>query len=76
MAVTKGTTSTLYLVFNMDSGKTHNITLKNPKPDLTELTAHNAMNTIIQKNALLVGTAKASTINEAYSRKVTTAELD
>ena len=76
MAVKKGTTNTLYMVLNMDNGKTHTVKLANPKPDLTELTAHNAMNTIIQKEALLVGTAKAQSINEAYRYTVKKEELD
>ena len=71
-----GTTENLYMVFNMDDTKTHNIILPNPKANLTETETENVMTDIITKQALLKGTAKAASINETYKRSVTIEELD
>lgn len=62
--------STLKMVFELDNGKNHSLSLSMPKDGITKTEVEAAMQAIIDKEALLVNGAKAIGIKEAFIREV------
>lgn len=69
-------TKTLVLEFVDEDNNTKSVVIKNPKDDLTKEAVTEAMNTIIEEDALLTNAARHLTdIKNCYYRTVTIDEL-
>ncbi len=66
---------TLRMTFAMDSGKEYTMNLASPKEGLNEALVKPAMESIVTKDALLVGGAKAVSAKSAEIREVTTTKI-
>ena len=65
----------LQMVFGLENGKDHTVSLLGPKPTLNEAAVRPAMQEVITKDILLVNGAKATTIKSAAIVKTTTNKL-
>lgn len=70
-------TKTLELKFNVANGKTMNLTIQNPKDNLTPADITSAMQTIINQNIFHQNTYELVSINQAriVERNVTDIQL-
>lgn len=68
-------TSKLQMTFNLDNGRTHTITLLDPKADLDAEKVEPVMTSMVSKNALLVGGAMLESVKSAKVVKTITEEL-
>lgn len=66
---------TLYMVFKLDTGKNVTLALKSPKNDLARAAVEPVMQSIIDKEAIKVGTGYATEIADAYIREVNDTEI-
>lgn len=66
----------LYMEFGLDNGKTATIRLKDPKEDLAGNDVKPIMETIVEQEALLVGTALATSVSDAYIKTTDTVDID
>ncbi len=66
---------TLRMTFALDSGKTTTLSLAAPKDGLTREDVEPVMQSVIDKEALLVGTALPSAVKSAVIREVSEEKL-
>ncbi len=66
---------TLKMTFNLDNGKTSTMNLAQPKNDLTREDVEPFMQNIVDKDALIVGLAKATEIKGAIVEEVNKTQL-
>ena len=66
---------TLKMTFNLDNGKTSTMNLAQPKNDLTREDVEPFMQNIVDKDALIVGLAKATEIKGAIVEDVNKTQL-
>ena len=66
---------TLRMEFKLDSGKTTTMNVSNPKADIAREDVEPLMEAIVEKDAILVGTAKATEIKSAVVREVNEQKL-
>ena len=66
---------TLVMVFKLDSGKNFTLRLPNAKNNLARANVEPVMQSIIDRQFFLVGTASAVDIGEAYLQEVTETQL-
>lgn len=66
---------TLKMTFALENGKTSTMNLARPKDDLTRAAVEPVMQAVIDKEALLVGTATATEIKGAIIREVNDTKL-
>lgn len=65
----------LFMVFALDNGKNYTIKLANAKNNLARANVEPAMQSIIDKQFFVVGTATVVDIVEAYLQEVTETKL-
>lgn len=66
---------TLKMTFTLDNGKTSTMNLAQPKNDLTREDVEPFMQNIVDKDALIVGLAKATEIKGAIVEEVNKTQL-
>ena len=66
---------TLKMTFNLDNGKTSTMNLAQPKNDLTREDVEPFMQNIVDKDALIVGLAKATEIKGAIVEEVNKTQI-
>ena len=66
---------TLNMRFNLDSGKTTLMSIAAPKANISREDVEPVMTSIIEKEAILVGSAKATSIRSAIVREVNETKL-
>lgn len=68
-------TSTLKIVFGLNDGKRHTVSLKDPKSNLTMSAVTTFANAVINKEAILKNEAEAMTVEDAYISTTERVEL-
>ena len=66
---------TLFMVFALDSGRNYTIKLADAKNDLARANVEPFMQSCVDKQAFVVGTATVDDIVEAYLQEVTESKL-
>lgn len=66
---------TLNMTFTLDSGRAKTLSLADPKADIESADVEPVMESIIEHQALLVGTAVAASIKGAVVREVTETKI-
>ena len=66
---------TLKMVFGLDSGKDYTLNLAEPKSDIARANVEPVMQSIIDKQAFLIGTTTPVGIKSAFVREVTDTKL-
>ena len=76
MATKTTTTKALYMVFQLDNGKTFTLSLKQPKDEISSEDVAPVMQMAVTKNVFLVGTARVTAAVDAYIRDTTKLDLN
>ena len=62
--------SMLKMILSLENGKSTTLSLANPRPDLTEAEAMEALDEIITKKALIVGGSYVEAVKRIYIQDV------
>ena len=69
------TTKKLYMEWELDNGKTHTVSIPDPKTTLTANDVRPVMQQAVTNDLFRVGTAGVTTITDAYVREITDSVL-
>lgn len=75
MAVTPGSTSQLKMVFSLDNSKTHTLSIKDPKQNLTLSEVTDVAETMLSKEAIIVGGSPIAALSDSYIQTTTITAL-
>lgn len=73
---TSGTETKLYMIYDLDNGKTASISLAAPKDDLTGAQVKAVMDEAVANKVIMVGTALVSAVKDAYVQTISKTDLD
>lgn len=76
MATAETRSKKLFMVFRLDTGKNLTVSLDMPKDDLTSANVAPVMQSCVDKNIFLVGTARVTAAIDAYIRDTTKLDLN
>lgn len=74
MAV-RSSTKDLKMIFDLENGRTHNLSLKEPKANLTMTEVTSIADTMVSKEFLIVGDSPIAGLKDSYVQTVTIDEL-
>jgi uncharacterized protein len=76
MATKTSHTKQLFMVWKLNNGKNFTVSLKQPKDDLTSEDVAPVMQSAVDNNVFLVGTARVAEAVDAYVRDTTKLDLN